>query len=1316
MKKLLSLILAICLLLSVAPTTLSEETQPEEEVAVTAAAPEADADTNDPAEAPDPEPAPAPAEVKEEEAAEPAPAPAEVKEEEDAPAPAEGVKEEEPAAAPAEEVEEEAETAPAPAEEKQDAEVTVTEDFDESPMLVSNGGPDRLTDIRFTNAKPNEVTLEWDAPASSADDYEVRWGTAADYSAAAATSVFTGGAQTYTVTGLSCGTDYWFCVRGVFKNGSAITGWAKEYWEMHTPAPSAPTSFTFDLAPDSAVKLDFSWNRVDEADGYKVFRVVNGTENLAFTLSANPSNPSKTWGNITPADELTFRVYSYKTVKSKQILSADYDEYTLAYRIPAPNDLKVVSQSSSSVSVSWKKVEGVTTYILERDDGDGDYKVIATQTGTSYTDTGLTFGKEYTYYVTAWIGDVEGLTTPGVDGMAKGVPPTNVKVVNADKVDPDTGYIYNTVTWNAVPDVKGYELAIEWTDSSDTFHSETKDVGSVLTYKTYEDGDLEPGIEYAYCVYAYVIVNGNRVYTDPSKVVSVIARPPMPENLKLLNTDYETQDLTWDAVPGANGYEVEFSTNSSFTSKTTKDCPSETFTHEKCKNATKYYYRVRAYVDSSSGKRVYGPYSAVKSLQCAPPLSATVSAPYVPGSNSIKVEWDLVPGATDYKIYSKENDGAWTLLTTVKATTEATQSYTAKNLHVGGIYLFAVSAVRTSDGKTSTGQKAENIEGPQELAVKDFIPTDLQYSVVSKKSVTLSWKKVKGISLYAVTGECYEDPEFKDKFGEKEASTNSIKITGLKPGYNYIFTVRSKVVVDNVASYSDPADLYDVVPTSLAPANLTAKAAQKQYAVILTWSKSDGADGYIIQQAQSQDAPDSDWETVAQIANPDVLTYTDTEMHDWTHNKFCGQMAGAAFFYRVISYIDHGGEQLSVPTAAVKVLLGIPKPVIETAPAGKNGVTVDVLNAGDIDNSQINYDPLSIGKVAKFYIYRSTKKSSGFVFLDTVDTGSLPYLDNNDVKFGTVYYYKVIAAFENYDDVEVKSPWSAVVAGQGKLDAVTGVTILQVHGGSIQIGWNPLTGATGYDVYYKAEGGNWTLSGSVGKTTYKKLVTGLNPKSEYTFRVVGTAKAGSTKVPGNTDPLEEVTDTTAMEAVTGVTITPVSSTSVTVKWTSTKDATKYQVYIEDPNDPGVWTRKATVATNTATLTGLATNKSYNFKVRAYIKRNGITDYGAYSTDESGYTAPAKVTGLKASTIMASKVILSWTKSADADGYLIQWAAPGENFGDDPLKEKTVGNTKSAVIDGLTGTTKYRFRIIPFGYENSVQLMGVKSATLKVTTK
>ena len=389
MKKLLSLILAICLLLSVAPTTLSEETQPEEEVTVTAAAPEADADTNDPAEAPDPEPAPAPAEVKEEEAAEPAPAPAEVKEEEaaPAPAPAEEVKEEEPAAAPAEEEEKEAEQAPAPAEDekKPDAEVTVSEDSGEDSMLVSNGtGPDRLTDIRFTGAKPDEVTIEWDAPGGpngNPNDYEIRWGTTTDYDAAAATSVFAGNVLSYTVTGLSCGTTYYFFVRGIYRDTytDAVIGWAKSYSEPFTPAPSAPTSFIFDLAPNSAVKLDFSWDWVPEADGYKVYRVENGTETLAFTMSGNPANPSKTWGNITPADELTFRVYSYKVVKSKQVPSTDYDEYTMTYHIPAPNDLSAVSQGKDSVIVSWKKVEGATTYVLERDDGDGKYNIIATQ-------------------------------------------------------------------------------------------------------------------------------------------------------------------------------------------------------------------------------------------------------------------------------------------------------------------------------------------------------------------------------------------------------------------------------------------------------------------------------------------------------------------------------------------------------------------------------------------------------------------------------------------------------------------------------------------------------------------------------------------------------------------------------------------------------------------------------------------------------------------------------------------------------------------------------------------------------------------------
>ena len=1307
MKKLLSLILAICLLLGVAPVTLSEEAQPEEEVAVTAAAPEAEADTSDPAEAPDPEPAPAPAE------AEPAPAPAEA---EPAPAPAAEEKEEaEPAPAPAEEEKEEAEPASAPAEEEQEEaeeeknEISDPEPevSDGEPALVSNDeGPYRLTDIVFTSPQPDGVTLEWDAangPDGLADDYEVCWATTSDYNKAKANGQhWSGGSLSYTVTGLKCGTTYYFFVRGVYLNGDGQPrGWAKTYMKAHTPAPAAPGGFMFVLAPDSAVKLVFTWNQEPSADGYKVFRVENGVESTtpAFTLTSNPLTPSKKWGNITPAEELTFRIYSYKVVSGKQIPSSDYGEYTMVYHIPAPNDLKADSLGRDSVRLSWKAVEGATMYVVERDDGDGEYNIVASQTGTTFTDTGLTFGKKYTYYVTAWIGDTEGLTTPGVAGKATGVAPANLKAVNSDDEN------FNTITWNAVPQVDGYDLW--WTESYDPANPEPEpiqwnevDAGSNLTY---QHSSLTLGQEYTYRVRAYVDCDGNIVYSPWSTAATVIARPPRPQNLTLTNLSYTEQKAEWDAVPDVDGYELQISTNNTFTKLVhTEDITSGTDTDfqttdpspaVKIANGTKYYYRVRGYVDT--GKKVYGPYSATKSLTSAPEAPASVWPDYTAGINTVKVWWTLVAGATDYNIYSKENDGSWVLVTTVKATTETTQSYTIKNLKVGSIYSFAVSSVRTSGGKTAVGQK--EICGPVDLDIKDFIPTDLKYKVVTRTKITLSWKKVNGISLYAVTGECAEDPEFKDSFGEKEASTNSLTISGLKTGYNYTFTVTSKLVVDNAATYSDPAILYDVIPTPLAPATLTATADQTKYGVNLSWTKSAGATGYIIEYAFAQDAPDSAWTQVAQIANPDELTYKHTAAMDES-------VAGKAYFYRIRSYIDHGGEQKSEPTAAVKVLIKVPKPVLTIDPTGKNEIEVDVKNTADIS--------VFMPGSARYYVYRSTKKDSGFKLVDDIAETDLPYKDTN-IKFGTVYYYKFVAVQVNGDGVEVKSAASAVVSGQGKLQPVTGVYVVAEHGGSVEIGWNPLTEATGYNVYYKAEGGSWTLAGSVGKTVYKKRVTGLNPKSQYSFRVAGTAKAGTKTIVGKFDPLEVVTGITKMEPVTGVQVAAVDCTSVKVTWTKTLDATSYQVYIEDPNNAGVWTRKATVSGNSATIKGLGENKSYNFKVRAIIKRNNITDTGDFSSDEPGYTAPAKVTGLKAGTIMTQKVILKWTKSTGADGYIIEWIGPLDNWGDNT--PKIVGNTASAVIDSLTADTQYRFRITPFGYEDSTMLEGPVSAVLKVRT-
>ena len=92
---------------------------------------------------------------------------------------------------------------------------------------------------------------------------------------------------------------------------------------------------------------------------------------------------------------------------------------------------------------------------------------------------------------------------------------------------------------------------------------------------------------------------------------------PQTKSVTAKNKSKESTNVTWKKVSGAKGYEIKYSTNKKFTSKTTKTVKVKNELNTqltKLKKGKTYYIKVRAYKKDGTAT-VYGKYSAVKKVK-----------------------------------------------------------------------------------------------------------------------------------------------------------------------------------------------------------------------------------------------------------------------------------------------------------------------------------------------------------------------------------------------------------------------------------------------------------------------------------------------------------------------------------------------------------------------------------------------------------------------------------------------------------------------------------------------------------------------------
>ena len=113
------------------------------------------------------------------------------------------------------------------------------------------------------------------------------------------------------------------------------------------------------------------------------------------------------------------------------------------------------------------------------------------------------------------------------------------------------------------------------------------------------------------------------------------------------------------------------------------------------------------------------------------------------------------------------------------------------------------------------------------------------------------------------------------------------------------------------------------------------------------------------------------------------MTYTDENV-----------IVDGKYSYKVKA-IAENTELNSADSAAVTIIAACAKPTASVALDGKKPM--------------VSWEPVE--GATKYYVYRSTKKSSGYKKVATVEDGE-SYTDSK-AKKGTTYYYKVVAVSEN---------------------------------------------------------------------------------------------------------------------------------------------------------------------------------------------------------------------------------------------------------------------------------------------------------------
>ena len=319
-----------------------------------------------------------------------------------------------------------------------------------------------------------------------------------------------------------------------------------------TTPPSMPSGFTANSVSTSQVNL--SWGLSTDNMGVSGYKMYRNSAHLA-TLSSGAVSYSDT----SVYSDMTYNYYiiaydaagNYSSPSPTISVAVSYDTTPPT----APLNLIASNPSPSQIQLSWGASTdnvGVSQYAIYRN---SSYLVsVSSGACCNYTDSSVTSGGTYTYYVTAY--DARGnISSPSNTVTITASSSNNTDTIN-DTTAPSwpSGHTYGSIILSST------SIRVNWSSATDNVGVMGYKIyrnGTQITTTTlleYTDSGLAPATAYSYSVSAYDAagnVSGTSASTNATTMANTDANTTI---VSYANISGKVTNSTGAAVAGANVY------------------------------------------------------------------------------------------------------------------------------------------------------------------------------------------------------------------------------------------------------------------------------------------------------------------------------------------------------------------------------------------------------------------------------------------------------------------------------------------------------------------------------------------------------------------------------------------------------------------------------------------------------------------------------------------------------------------------------------------------------------------------------------------